>query len=393
MTGRGVRAWVAGLLVLGAPCFAAEVTASDEPKRLRGFDLDLTFTEASGLTTATDAYENVLSVTFDPKFALGKRFFAESWAEPLILTANFDLNGELSGNDPIYRSSGYPSPQRIRDSPEQVLFTQATQNGAGTPTNGIDGAFRRSVVSDLRLAAAHDKVLAVPKIGVQMAAGARLVLPTSSASQAASLWAAPSLGLGLHREFGRLDLRWEVRGTKYLFARTVPSPAGSGGKVVVGGLEVDPYRPASTGTPNPSLALANVLSASAELPWHLTLGAEYALVNTWTYPLTNCQVPDQPTVDVCRDDAALGTVQSVGQRDNESFWVELGWKPTGWGSLGLGLATLRPVRAPDGRIANPFLQINRDNYSTAYLALYVNAEALASLLGAAAEPASRGEVK
>ena len=73
-------------------------------------------------------------------------------------------------------------------------------------------------------------------------------------------------------------------------------------------------------------------------------------------------------------------VQSVGQDDSQAFWLEAGWKMNAWGSLGLGLSTMRPVRTPDGHLANPFWWATRDNYSSVYLSLYVNAEALASAL-------------
>ena len=53
---------------------------------------------------------------------------------------------------------------------------------------------------------------------------------------------------------------------------------------------------------------------------------------------------------------------------------------TSFFTVGLGLSTFQPLRQPDGTLANPFLRFNRDNHSSVYLSLALNAESLASAI-------------
>jgi hypothetical protein len=378
---------LAGLALWSAAAQANELTAEEAaPKThtLKGFDLDVTLTESSGVEFASEAYENVLAVTLDPRFHLGTQLFKGGWAEPLSLSASLTIDGELSGNSGSYRGASFATPALRRDAPETVQFAQAAQDAAATPANSVDGTNRRALVSDLRLSVSHEKLLTIPWVGVQVAASARVVLPTSSYSRNIGLRAAPSLSAGLHRTLGPVELRWDIRGTYFFVASTTAPVVGPAGTVSVGGLDVTPERFASTGSPNSSHALVNTVAVSVELPANFSVAAEYSLSNLWKQPLGACAVPGVPTADVCTSGQQLGMVQSLGQSDSQSFWLEAGWKLNAWGSLGLGLSTMRPVRAPNGLIANPFLQVNRDNYSSIYLSLYVNAEALASALHPAA---------
>lgn len=387
MSGRSSSAVLAGLTLWSAAALANELTAEEaapKTQTLKGFDLDVTLTESSGVVFASEAYENVLAVTLDPRFYLGKQLFKGGWAEPLSLSANLTVDGELAGNSGGYRGFSFASPALRRDAPETILFAQAAGDATATPPDSVDGTARRAVVSDLRLGLSHEKVLTIPVVGVEVAASARVVLPTSSYSRNIGLRAAPSLSAGLHRTLGRFELRWDLRGTYFFVSSTTAPVVGPSGTVIVGGLDVTPDRFASTGSPNSSHALVNTVSVAVELPANFSLAAEYSLSNLWKQPLGACTVDGVPTADVCRDGPALGMVQSLGQTDSQSFWLEAGWKMNAWGSLGLGLSTMRPVRAPNGLIANPFLQVNRDNYSSIYLSLYVNAEALASALHPAA---------
>lgn len=363
-----MHAWLATMLALalGASARAEEVSATPPPATFGGFDVGVSLFEVSGLSFEAEAYENQLALVLSPSFDLGSRFFSGTWAEPLSLAAELQLEGELSGSDSRFRGTHFGSSALLRQSPERLAL----------PADQIDGLERRVLLSDLTLSASHDTLAKLPW-NVVVGGSVRVVLPTSISSWNASLVAAPSAAVSLSRELSRFTFGYSLRGVLYLFGSATVPIAYNPEPVVVNGQEVEPYRPTS-GELNPSHGVVNTLSIAVELPRTWSLSAEYSLLDTWAHPLSGCQVPGVPTADVCRDGPLVGSVQmGGGQRDSHTFHLEAGFKPLPWGSLAVGLSTFRPLRAPDGSIGNPFLHITRDNYSTLYLSFAVSAAELA----------------
>lgn len=370
------RMLLAVALACGLAASAEVPSAKAEvPSTLGGFDLELALSEVSGLVFAPGAYENQLGLTLSPSYALGQRLWAGTFAESLTLAAELVLESELSGNDPRFRATSFATAALFRDSPERLPLL----------SYGVDGLNRQGLLSDLTLALTGAELATLPwQLG--LGASVRVVLPTSSSSRNRGLWAAPSASVQLEKKLSRLTLSWSLGGTVYLFSSASAQIARNPEPVEVNGLLVEPYQPPS-GAPNPSHGLSNVLSAAVELPREFSVSAQYALMHTWAHALSGCEVPGVPTADVCRDGALVGTVQKgLGQSDEHAFTLEVGVRPFGWGAFALGLSTYRPVRAPDGSIANPFLQLNRDNYSTVYLSFSVSA---VQLLAAKVLPSSQ----
>ncbi|MBI3185433.1 MAG: hypothetical protein HYZ28_25110 [Myxococcales bacterium] len=353
---------------------AASSAGAGEPLELGGLELELTLTEVSGLYFSSEAYQNQAAVSLSPRFLAGRRFFEGKWAEPLTLSAELSVEAELMGNDSSFRGTSFASPALFRSSPEQLPLLSASGQ--------VEGTGRRAVISDLTLAASHEKLALVPGAELKVSSDLKVVLPTSTASQVAGLWAAPSASVGLGRELGPLGLGASFRAVKYFFGSTVAKVAPLEAPFVLNGREEQPYRPASSGVANPSHGFTTSLGVELELPRELSLSAEYSLVHTWAYPLEVCAVDGVPTADVCRDGSAVGFVQKVGQRDDHSFYLEVGWKPAEWASLALGLSTYRPVRADTLELTNPFIHVSPYNYSTVYLSLKLSAAELASAIKA-----------
>jgi hypothetical protein len=84
--------------------------------------------------------------------------------------------------------------------------------------------------------------------------------------------------------------------------------------------------------------------------------------------------------DVCADGLALGQVRRPAQRDSQWFMFEASWRATSWFTLGLGISTFQPSRSPNGEARNPFVSVDRNNYTTLFLSLSANAEALATAI-------------
>ncbi len=363
-------------LALAGAAFGTERPSAPEeeerPELWGGFDLDVTLTEVSGVSLLPDAYQNQLALSLEPRFRLGRALFRESWAEPLALTARLMLEHELAGSDPRFRGRSFASVALWRDVPEAAAL--AGEGGR------VDGAARRPELSDLSLELAHGEVATIRGAGVGV--GVRLTLPTSVYSRNAGLRAAVAASVGLKRKLGRASLRYDASAATYFFAASHELISHDPSPVLLNGQLVEPYRPLHTGNTTPSHSLTNAIGAELELAEKLSLSAEYALTHQWARPLSSCAVEGVPTADVCRDGTEVGPPVRVGQSDQQSFWLELELEASPWLSLGLGLATSRPLRNLDGSIANPFFHSSRDNFTTVHLAVYAHAEALAASLRA-----------
>jgi hypothetical protein len=331
-----------------------------------GFDLELTLTETSGVVFLPEAYANQLGVAFAPRYALGERWFRGRWAQPLSLSAAFLLSHELTGNDPRFRGGRFPSAALFQKEPDRL----------GLIEGQVDGTGRRLAPEDLSFSLAHPKIYELLGGAVVAHAELKVVLPTSGPSLLSGLLAAPSAALGARWTVGPVEVGYVLRGTQYFFSTPIAPIAPLMEPVIVNGQEVEPYRPSSSTSANPSFGLANALSVSAELPHRLSASVEYTLIHTVLSALLGCAVEGVPTADLCRDGAELGYVQTRGQRDSGAFAAEVGWRAQEGLALALGLSTFRPVRLPDGQLANPLWSLTRDNATTVYLSATFGAAAL-----------------
>jgi hypothetical protein len=354
---------------------------SEDPPVWRGFHVDLVTSDLSGVDTSSEAYENQLSFSLEPSYDLGERQLAKTWAKRLTLGARISLTGELSGSDPAFRSSSFGSPALFSDVPEQVAIAQvdATTDTATSPGDRADGADRRWALSDLSLSASHSRLARIPGLRAALVAGVRVVLPTSLESRISGLYFAPSLYLGLRRAKGRVTVELGTRFVKYFYGADTAPIRHLGDPVIVNGQEVSPETFAHDGQPTPNYGFVNALSVDVDLPRHLALSVGYAIINTFSHTPSTCTVPGLPTADACADGDLLGDTRS-GRRDAGWFNVDLDWTATSYLSLGLGLATYEPLRHPNGDVANPFLRVTRDNFSTLTLSVTLSADALAQSL-------------
>ena len=361
------------------PNALASSSAQGERPVLRGFDLNVTMWETSGLVFTREAYENQLTWYFEPVLKIGQQWFQGRWAEPLVLSGRLLVSTELAGNDATYRGATFSTPAILRDAPEQTAIARTSQlaANASSATGSIDGPSRQAWVSDLWLSLVHGRVVTIPRVGIDVSVGARVVLPTSRESRNEGLYAAPSLYLGLSRKIWRFTLDYGLRGVKYFYSSRVAPIVPREGTILVNGQEVTPYRPATTGVATPNWGLVNGLSLSLELPRGVTVSAYYFVFNVFAHALETCAVPDVPTANVCTDGALVGDARSRAQRDSQWFLLDVEWQVRPWISLSAGLSTFGPVRRPNGDLANPFVRVTNENYSTVFVAVGLNAEEIA----------------
>ena len=358
----------AGTPVAGASTAAA---AADAPATFKGFDLRLTVFSSSGVFFGAEGYTNTLTLWFEPSYALGKQLFAGKFLEPLTVGLRLPLEVELAGTDPRFRGPSFSS-SALFGSPEQaVLASAAAQN------RQIDGTEHRPVVvGDTWLSVSDPKLFVIPRVGIEVGAGARFVLPTSASSRNAGLVTAASLGVFADKQLGPVNLSYAARPTKYFFTRAVPEIHGTSETVLVNGKQETLWRPPSTGVPNPSWGVVHGASVEVELPRHFALSLNYYLLHTAPYRPSQCLVDGTPGADVCRDGPLVGDVRGDAMRVDQWFLASADWRAA-FATFSLGVSTFRPLVDPDGKVAQPFFVSNRNNYTTLYLSMVVSAEQLA----------------
>lgn len=361
-----------------APAASVVSPAPQEPKptdalHFGGLDLGVSLADVSGLYFHRESYYNVLNLQLDPSFALGRVLAgAESWWAGLTIAARLPFEFELSSSEPGFRGTTFTSRQ-LYGNPEGIPIAQAQAPGPGQ----IEGAVRRPVrVNDMWLELAHGKLVTIPGVGVELSASLRGVIPTSSASRNQGLLTAPSLGLGLGRAFGPLELSYDGRFTKYFFTRTSPAIVGAQSTVLVNGKEEPTWRPGSTGTTNPDYGFVQGLTAALHLPKGFGLSVSYFLFHTRPLPLSGCAVPGVELANVCTDGPLVGPVVQNAWRHEQAFAASVDYDP-GPFALSLGLATLRGLWASDGKVAQPFVFINAYNYTTVSLTVTSSPETIA----------------
>lgn len=366
------------MLFVSALSGSPEAASVEPGPVLRGLDLSLTFSETSGLFFAPESYENQLSWIGAPSYALGKAWFPGTWLEALSLRGEIGLSTELAGSDASYRSPYYPSRELFQQVPERYEIAQAAARGTYAAPGRVDGTARRAIWSDLSLTASHQRLWVVPRVGIDLFADARAILPTSSASRNSGLQAATSVLLGATKGLGRFEGAYGFRAAKFFYRSTTAPFVHLNDPVVVNGQEVVPYQPQGSGAANPNVGVTHSVSLSTKLPRELSLHVEYSISHAYLHELPSCRVDSIPTADVCRDGAALGAVTRPAQHDSESFSLGLDWSALSFLDLGVGLTTSQPVRKANGWLANPFVAVNAENPSLVYLSMSVSAEGAAS---------------
>lgn len=381
-----VALWAPDVRAQPAQVNQGQASGAGEDALLRGFNLTVDLWGISGLELAPDAYLSQLYVVLTPTYDLGGRHFRGTWAERLRLSGRLFVATEFTGNSAWLRGPSYPDPS---------LGGPVSGPTGGQPTTGgelpgwTDRAApeRRSDLSDLWLAAFHDKVATLPVVDVPVQAGVRLVLPLSAWSRNVGMIAAPSLYVGVARSLAPVELSYGVRATRSFYVNPDVRRSGRGGPVLVNGREVEPYRPATTGDALPGWLVMQSLNASVSLPRNVTLSLSYSLFSQWSAMPAGCSVEGVPTADTCRDGALVKPRNPGGYSEFGYFLADVTWTGSPWGAIGLGLSTWAPVRNPDGTLGNPFVRVDRNNWTTLYLSLSADAESLARRLsGQTKEP-------
>lgn len=334
---------------------------------LHGFDLDLTLNHSSGLYTGAEGWLNQTSLYITPSYALG-RHFRDTWAEGLVASARVLMNAEISGNDASVRGRHYAT--------TSLLGSAGTARADGVPARGIDGLEREIVFFDTWFDVAHPEAWKIPVIDTTVSLGLRVVLPTSKSSRTSGMLFAPSFLVGLSRSFGPFSIDAAERVVGYVNARTSGGIDRIEEPVEVNGQLVMPWQADSNGSRNPTWGLVHALNAGFDVGHGVSLSTSWWMYSDFVYLPESCPLEGVAGADPCRDGALLGEVRNPAQRDFQYFQLSASWQHSDWGNVGFGLSTFQPTRMPDGSIANPFLRITRDNWSSLWLSYSVTAEAL-----------------
>ncbi|MBX7114918.1 MAG: hypothetical protein K1X64_11380 [Myxococcaceae bacterium] len=347
----------------------------DTPPKLKGFDVELTLFDSSGVYFAAEAYTQTLSLEITPSYAFGKQWFKGSWGEKLSASVRLPIEAELTGNDPRFRGRSFASPS-LFDFPEQVVIDE---NSEVTTSGSVEGLAHQPVLlGDLWLGVSHNKLYVIPKLEVTLAANMRAVIPTSVASRNSGLITTLSLGLSAEREFGPLTLSYVFRPAKYFYSRSSPALIPLTETVQVNGRETTLWRPDSTGNTNPHFGLSHAVELSAKLPLGFSLSASYVLTQVAPLPLSGCAVEGIPTADVCRDGPLVSDLRGSAWREDHWFSAQADLELKAF-TVSLGVSTYRPLRDTNGSVSQPFWSANRNNYTTVFLSVATSLSQVAEL--------------
>jgi len=341
-----------------------EARGSGGEMRFGGFDLGFTTFFSTGLSFVPESYTASLSIWLEPSWRFGAKFFKGSWFESMLLAVRLPIELEFAGSDPRFRGTSFVT---------RSVFTVPEGAAALAPQVGVvDGAARTPIIlGDTWISLIQGKTLTIPGVGISLANSFRVALPTSQGSHNTGFITSLSLGFIFDKGLGPVHLTYVFRPVKYLYERAVSQRTGSTTTVIVNGRTEETWRPSSTGMANPSFGLINGLSASVELPFGFSVSSSYFLFNILPYALGECSVSGVPQAN-CSDQPTFGGSQ---WRNDHWFLASVDWAK-GPVSLSLGLSTYRSVNQLDGKLSQPFIEVNRNNATTIYLSFSTSAEQL-----------------
>ncbi|MDP1919137.1 MAG: hypothetical protein Q8L14_23005 [Myxococcales bacterium] len=338
--------------------------------RFGGVDLGFTTFFSSGLFFAPESYTASLSVWLEPSWRFGAKFFKGSWFESMLLAVRLPIELEFAGSDPRFRGATFSNPAVLNapSSRGPIGYLESAPVEVGL----VDGPTRTPVIlGDTWVSLIQGKTLTIPGVGISLANSFRIALPTSLGSRNTGFVTSLSLGFIFDKGLGPVHLTYVFRPVKYFYERAVSERRGSTDTVIVNGRTEETWRPPSTGVANPSVGLINGLSASVELPLGFSVSSSYFLFNLLPYALAECSVAGVPQAN-CSDQPKFGGSQ---WRNDHWFLASVDWSK-GPVSLSLGLSTYRSVNQLDGKLSQPFIEVNRNNATTVYLSFSTSAEQL-----------------
>ena len=224
-------------------------------------------------------------------------------------------------------------------------------------TNADDSTkYHEPLWEDIWLDAVYTNAVKIPGAGVEVSPSIRLVLPTSKASMARTLYLGVGPGLALRREFKlpkgmSIDLAYSFGYIKNINhystlqydAPTIITCNGSGGE--------DCGRFLHSGGRNPSMAFTNMFLLDWSITKRWKFGALFAVINSLLYDLT----PGSVTL-------AGGDVLPVGADPNFNvnnraamiYSLDLTFEAHPAVSISLGSWTYNPQLTEDSRFRAPF---------------------------------------
>ena len=223
-------------------------------------------------------------------------------------------------------------------------------------TNGVvNTAKRETQFGDARIEFVHTNLYKEKYSGIQFSGLLRLQLPTSKASQFATLRLGTMADLGVARTFfnDKLSIGYDFRFYKFFHKYTTSEfEAGKGGTYTdANGQVLDIYVPQgeylNTGELNLDYQFAHIFAVSYAFTEKLSAIGYFWIINGVTY---------EPTGGGPR-----------GNRDSLDFNVELDYMITKWFVVDAGFDTSQPQLTPDSTYpSNPVWRNTADNFTTVY---------------------------
>lgn len=371
---------------MAAPSAPAKVEA---PPKHAGFMFDYTVLDSSSLNTVN--YTNQAINYFEPMWAVGKAFLANTPFSHLEIDGRWTLTRTFAGYDPVAvhptGDLGYaPRCSNLAQAGNGNLDPNSVQR---CPTS----ADYRWNSGDIWLTVKNPGIYTIPGLDVKVNPSIRFILPTSIESQYATLRLATAATLSLSRSFldHQLTFMAAFGGTKYFHRYTTPGAETDAPAVVDGAVTsnyrsaqvssnsanfyLDPSR-ASEGLFNPSFGLSQIVSADyapAELK-KLSFSVLYIWLHSFAYEAAQCNVTVAGrSYDAC---AAADRVAKVSNgvgtagravSDLQIFWATVNYQLEPWVGLSLAWINAAPQRKPDNSARQGFFSADYNAFTSVSL--------------------------
>ncbi len=351
-----------------------------------GFTIDYSISDSSTLNTLN--YSNGLANYFEPAWAVGARYLKGTPFSKLSVSARVVLTDWLASYDPSTVTPGSdlgyaPRCSDIQQSSAGVTDPNSVQR---CPTS----ANHRWLLDDTWLVLSDPGVYTIPGANIKVSPTVKLVLPTSLASQYATLRLTTGASVGLSRTFlgDKLKVGFTFGASKNFHGSTAPQLDSSGAPVSNGSVtgnyqlsdvtsdSADFYLDPSRQTPgglNASWGMSEMLGLGYSPLKKLSFSALYVLLHSFSYDATasGCLVEAGGTMvdscqnanDVAKSSNGVGTSGGVSISDTQVFWVTANYQLYPWVGISLAWITGSPLRHPDNSLRQPFISTDYNAFT------------------------------
>jgi hypothetical protein len=396
---------VASVLFFSASAFAqsnpnATTVAGGKADTVRfgGLAFDFSISDSMGLNGVGQNYRNELNFYFEPRWDIGRKWFAGTRFRTFGIAWRFAVTQPLTGVDEGYfrGTGGLAGPQGTCGDPTiNNGMLDATTVGYCNPQSND----YRTGYSDIWMTFRNPRIYTIPKLGININPSVRMFFPVSQESRYQTLQFALSPILSLSRSFwkDRLNFALGVIYTKNFHRYTSPQLSPEGGTTATQGgnpydgimgaglsnMYNDPSRTGTLSGYNVSQSLLYIINGGISFNDQWSFDALYLIRNSFLYDNSCVTEMHGYTINTCdTGNAVAGSsgsyLERPGVRDAQILWLTLAYQPTDWVGLNLMWINWAPLTKPDGSFRQGIISTDYNAFTTLSLGVTFSIDRIAN---------------